>query len=102
MLVIKIAEAYEDSPVIALVDLGFMSARWVTEPSVVTALSRVTDDQLTGELLRPLRLIDDVTVDELARCRSNTSAPGVEVEGYAANRRKAEPEEGDDDYEPRD
>lgn len=99
-LVIKIAEAYEESPVIALVDLGFMSARWITEPGVVTALSRATDEQLTDELLRRLHLIEDVPVDELAQRRSNTSAPGVEVGGYAANRRKAEPEEGDDDYGP--
>ncbi|MCT1450614.1 hypothetical protein [Corynebacterium sp. p3-SID1194] len=99
-LVIKIAEAYEESPVIALVDLGFMSARWITEPGVVTALSRATDEQLTDELLRRLRLIEDVPVDELAQRRSNTSEPGVQVEGYAANRRQAEPEEGDDDYGP--
>ena len=99
-LVIKIAEAYEESPVIALVDLGFMSSRWITEPGVVTALSRATDEELTDELLRRLRLIEDEPVDELARRRSNTSEPGVQVEGYAANRRQAEPEEGDDDYGP--
>lgn len=83
-LVIKIAEAYEESPVIALVDLGFMSARWITEPGVVTALSRATDEELTDELLRRLRLIEDEPVDELARRRSNTQQSSVEGVPYGA------------------
>lgn len=68
-LIIKIAEAYEESPVIALVDLGFMSAKWITEPGVVTALSRATDEELTDELLRRLNLLDKKPVDELAERR---------------------------------
>lgn len=83
-LVIKIAEAYEESPVIALVDLGFMSSRWITEPGVVTALSRATDEELTDELLRRLRLIEDEPVDELARRRSNTHQSSVEGVPYGA------------------
>lgn len=89
-LIIKIAEAYDESPVIALVDLGFMSARWITEPGVVTALSRATDEQLTDELLRRLRLIDDVSVDDLAARHLHAVAD-------------SSPEEGEgypDDYEP--
>ena len=97
-LVIKIAEAYEESPVIALADLGFMSARWITEPGVLTALSRASDEQLTDELLRRLRLIEDVPVDTLAAKRSNNRDVDVEPLPYAANRRTPEPEEGDDDY----
>lgn len=98
--IIKIAEAYEESPVYALVDLGFISARWVTEPGVITALIRATDEQLTDELLRRLKLIEDVPVDELAERRSNTAPADVEPLPYAANRRTPEPEEGDDDYGP--
>ena len=94
-LIIKIAEAYDESPVIALVDLGFMSARWITEPGVLTALSRATDEQLTNELLHRLRLIEDVPVDELAKRRG---AGGVVPLPYAADDSDTEPEEGDDDY----
>lgn len=70
-MIIKVAEAYNESPVIALVDLGFMSARWVTEPGVVTALSRASDEELTDELLRRLNLLSDAPVDQLASERSN-------------------------------
>lgn len=76
-VIIKVAEGYNESPVIALVDLGFISARWITEPGVVTSLSRATDEQLTDELLRRLKLIDDEPVDELAAKRSNKGAGHV-------------------------
>lgn len=98
--IIKIAEAYNESPVYALVDLGFISARWVNEPGTITALSRATDEQLTDELLRRLNLIADEPVDDLAARRSNTPPSDVEPLPYAANRRPLEPEEGDDDYGP--
>lgn len=68
-LIIKIAEAYNESPVVALVDLGFMSAKWITEPGVITALSRASDEELTDELLRRLNLLSDKSVDELAEQR---------------------------------
>lgn len=99
-VIIKVAEGYNESPVIALVDLGFVSARWITEPGIVTALSRATDEQLTNELLRRLNLIADEPVDDLAARRSNTPPSDVEPLPYAANRRPLEPEEGDDDYGP--
>lgn len=84
-LIIKIAEAYDESPVIALVDLGFMSSRWITEPGVRTALSHASDEELTDELLRRLRLLEDIPVDELsARRRSNKATPDVVPEFYDA------------------
>lgn len=83
-LIIKIAEAYDESPVIALVDLGFMSAKWITEPGVVTALTRASDEQLTNELLGRLRLIEDVPVDELAAKRSNKQQAPVDPMPYDA------------------
>ena len=97
-VIIKVAEGYNESPVIALVDLGFISARWITEPGVVTSLSRATDEQLTDELLRRLRLIDDAPVDELAARRSNTAPASVEGLPYAADSSDTEPEPGDDEY----
>ena len=68
-MIVKIAESYNESPVVALVDLGFMSAKWITEPGVITALSRASDEELTDELLRRLNLLSDEPVDELANKR---------------------------------
>lgn len=69
-MIIKIAQAYEESPVVALVDLGLISARWLTEIGTTTALTRATDEELTNELLRRLRLIPDEPADQLAKRRS--------------------------------
>lgn len=68
-VIIKVAEAYDESPVIALVDLGFMSARWISEPGVLTALTRASDEQLTDELLRRLRLLPDEPITDVADMR---------------------------------
>lgn len=76
-LIIKISQAYEESPVVALVDLGFISAKWMQEIGTTTALTRATDEELTDELLRRLKLIDDAPVDELAARRSNKGAGHV-------------------------
>ena len=69
-MIIKIAQAYEESPVVALVDLSLISARWLTEIGTTTALTRATDEELTNELLRRLRLIPDEPADQLAQKRS--------------------------------
>lgn len=87
-VIIKVAEAYDESPVIALVDLGFMSSRWITEPGVRTALSRASDEELTDELLRRLNLLDTRPIDQLAddlkNRRSNKSNTNVAPEFYDA------------------
>ena len=87
-VIIKVAEAYDESPVIALVDLGFMSSRWITEPGVRTALSRASDEELTDELLRRLNLLDtrpiDEVADDLKDRRSNKSNSDVAPEFYDA------------------
>jgi len=69
-LIIKIAQAYNESPVVALVDLGFVSARWIQEVGTTTALTRASDEELTDELLRRLRLLHDQPVDDLASRRA--------------------------------
>lgn len=74
-LVIKIADSYDESPVIALIDLGFMSARWMTEIGTTTALTRMSDEELTNELLRRLHLLEDAPVDELAARRNSNTSP---------------------------
>lgn len=75
-LIIKIAQAYNESPVVALVDLGFVSARWLQEVGTTTALTRASDEELTDELLRRLRLLDDQPIDDLAVRRANTPVSG--------------------------
>lgn len=83
-LIIKIAQAYNESPVVALVDLGFISAKWMQEMGTATALSRATDEELTDELLVRLKLIEDKPVDELAAKRSNKGAGHVGTVPYGA------------------
>ncbi|MER0106701.1 hypothetical protein ABRP95_09780 [Corynebacterium sp. KPL2895] len=78
-LIIKIAQAYNESPVVALVDLGFVSARWLQEVGTTTALTRASDEELTDELLRRLRLLDDQPIDDLAARRAG--APVSDVSG---------------------
>lgn len=68
-LIIKIAQAYEESPIVALIDLGFVSARWMSEHGITTALTRASDEELTDELLRRLNLLSDESVDDLAEQR---------------------------------
>ncbi|MFI5504494.1 hypothetical protein ACFLIN_03910 [Corynebacterium kutscheri] len=70
-VIISIAQAYNESPVYALVDLGYIAAQWVNNPGVATALTRATDAQLTDELLRRLQLLDDtdLPIDQLANKR---------------------------------
>lgn len=75
-LIIKIAQAYDESPVVALVDLGFISARWMQEVGTTTALTRASDEELTDELLRRLRLIEDEPVDQLAERRRKARMSG--------------------------
>lgn len=72
-MVIRIAESYEESPIVSLIDLGFISARWMTETGVATALSRASDEELTDELLLRLKLLEKTPVDELAERRKKQS-----------------------------
>lgn len=75
-LIIKIAQAYDESPVVALVDLGFISAKWMQEVGTTTALTRASDEELTDELLRRLRLIEDEPIDHLAERRKKARMSG--------------------------
>lgn len=99
-LIIKIAQAYDESPVVALVDLGLVSAKWMREIGTTTALSRATDEELTDELLRRLNLIADEPVDDLAARRSNRNISHVDFTAYGVA--DDSPDEGGnpDDYVP--
>lgn len=102
-LIIKIAQAYNESPVVALVDLGFISARWMQEVGTTTALTRASDEELTDELLRRLRLIEDEPIDHLAerRKKARMSNPSDSMpEGavaYSGPDEDAERNDADDD-----
>lgn len=105
--VIAIARAYGHSPVQALAKTCFITA---TEASGLTKseIADLLDDRDLIALLatrikvgeptwdQPLdKAIDNSNVTEL---RSNTGDDDVAPGLYAANRRKLEPEEGDDGY----
>lgn len=98
-LIIKIAQAYEESPIVALIDLGFVSARWMNEHGITTALTRASDEELTDELLRRLNLISDESVDELAKKRMSgvrDSMPSTAVaDGSPDEDRMREDADGD-------
>lgn len=85
--VIAIADAYGHSPFVALVDLGYVDARWLSdlEDNVTAALMAATPDQLTDEILRRLNLGSsdfDTPVDDLAARRSNTAPPPIGDVGH--------------------
>lgn len=98
-LIIKIAQAYEESPIVALIDLGFVSARWMSEHGITTALTRASDEELTDELLRRLNLLSDESVDELANKRmsgARDSMPSTAVADDSPDEdRMREDEDGD-------
>lgn len=104
--VIKIAEAYDAHPVGALVDTEYLDSKWAEQVDPETAVRELSDEQLANEILRRLRDVRGdheafhTPVADLDAKRSNTRDGDVESLPYAANRRKVEPEEGDDDYGP--
>lgn len=101
---ILIGVAYRHHPMRTLVEWEVVNPEWASVPDIEAALRLAGEEQLADEVLR--RMLNgksdvfDTTVDELAAKRSNTRDGDVESLPYAANRRKVEPEEGDDDYGP--
>lgn len=101
---ILIGVAYRHHPMRTLVEWEVVNPEWASVPDIEAALRLAGEEQLADEVLR--RMLNgktdafDATVDDLAARRSNTSGGDVDSLPYAANRRKVEPEEGDDDYGP--
>lgn len=80
--VIAVADAYGHNPFVALIDLGYINDRWLNQLSESTeaALMAASDEQLTDEILRRLKLGSrnfDTPVDELDARRSNTATPAI-------------------------
>lgn len=103
--IITIARKLHVNSVKALVELGKIEDEEVFSylDSDGTLLATATRDELIYQLAETaldnrskLRLVQDF--DELAARRSNTGDVDVAPGLYAANRRKLEPEEGDDGY----
>lgn len=88
--IIKIAEAFDIHPVGALIDTGYLNARWGKKVDPVVAAQQLTDKQITDEILRRLSEVRGdhsefrTPVDELAQRRSNSSGAGVEGVPYGA------------------
>lgn len=108
--VIAIAVAYGHHPVGALVDTGYLDAKWAEQVDPARALRTVTEDDLADEVLRRMKLgVErdgplDTPVDELAQRRHVTpesyddDTPGEEDLPYVADSSPDEPMPGDDDY----
>lgn len=82
--VVKVARAYGANVLDALVEAEFITedeaALKEVGPDVAAAIRLATDDQLTDEILRRLKLGSrsfDTPVDDLAARRSNTTSPGI-------------------------
>ncbi|WP_296103787.1 helix-turn-helix transcriptional regulator [uncultured Corynebacterium sp.] len=108
--VIAIAVAYGHHPVGALVDTGYLDAKWAEQVDPARALRTVTEDDLADEVLRRMKLgVErngslDTPVDELAQRRHVTPpaysdvTPDEEDLPYVADNSPDEPMPGDDDY----
>lgn len=107
--ILKVCRAYDSNPIRALIDWGHIDAAWASVPDVEAALRLASDEQLTDEVLRRLKLIPrhpdyDTPVDELARRRA--SAPPVFDDGagdvgslpMVADSSPDHPEEDCEDY----
>lgn len=76
--VIAIAVAYGHHPVGALVDTGYLDAKWAEQVDPARALRTVTEDNLADEVLRRMKLgVErdgplDTPIDELAQRRHVT------------------------------
>ncbi|MGV0340340.1 helix-turn-helix domain-containing protein [Corynebacterium parakroppenstedtii] len=76
--VIAIAVAYGHHPVGALVDTGYLDAKWAEQVDPARALRTVTEDDLADEVLRRMKLgVErdgplDTPIDELAQRRHVT------------------------------
>lgn len=108
--VIALSRAYGISPVEGLAATGHITHEEATGMTADSAAELLSDPDLIRTLAYRINadpqawfgtfgeLVDEK--DDLAARRSNTRDGDVESLPYAANRRKLEPEEGDDDYGP--
>lgn len=79
--VIKIAEAFDHHPITALIDTGYVGAKWAMQADVHEALREADDEDLAEEILRRMKrgtasrtLTTDVDQLEQARSKKRPSA----------------------------
>ena len=109
-VVIKLCRGYGVNPVEGLAATGHLTHEEATGMTADSAAELLSDPELIRTLAFRINadpqawfgtfgeLADEQ--DDLAARRSNTHSSDVDPAPYAANRRKPEPEEGDDDYGP--
>lgn len=73
--VIKIAMGYNHHPVTALIDCGYLPAKYATAADPVAALRKVSEEELADEVLRRMNLAGDhrmltMPLDELLELRA--------------------------------
>lgn len=104
--IVKIADTYGVNPHRALSELGYIKAHWLQELAgdIDAALLAADEEQLATEVLRRMKIgveTEALTtpIDELPQpWLFAEDTPNIAPEPYAANRRKPEPVEGDDEY----
>lgn len=84
--VIKIAEAFDHHPITALIDTGYVGAKWAMQADVHEALREADDEDLAEEILRRMKrgtasrtLTTDV--DQLEQARSKKRDPALHEDG---------------------
>lgn len=99
--VIALSRAYGESPVKGLAATGHITHEEAVGMDAAASADLISDPELIRTLAYRINADPEAwfgTFGELADVDSNTSTSNVHPLPYAANRRKAEPEEGDDDY----
>lgn len=85
---ILIGVAYRHHPMRTLVEWEIVNPEWASVPDIEAALRIAGEEQLADEVLRRMLIgkaeAFNVTVDELARRRSNTQQSSVEGVPYGA------------------
>ncbi|QQB45326.1 helix-turn-helix transcriptional regulator [Corynebacterium glucuronolyticum] len=84
--VIKIAEAFDIHPITALIDTGYVAAKWAMLSDIPGALRDATDENLAEEILRRMKrgtatraLTTDV--DQLEQARSKRAKSAFPADG---------------------
>lgn len=84
--VIKIAEAFDHHPITALIDTGYVGAKWAMQADVHEALREADDEDLAEEILRRMKrgtasrtLTTDV--DQLEQARSKRAESALPEDG---------------------
>ncbi|MDK8889877.1 hypothetical protein QQA05_00410 [Corynebacterium macclintockiae] len=85
--ILKIAVTYNQHPLRALIKTGELAEHWSNAHDIEGALAAATDEQITDEVLRRMKLGStayDVPIDELATRRKSNTVQPVEYDPLTA------------------